>query len=227
MLNSINPYWKIALVFKALTDVIVLDDFKTCLEKLSSKLVENQVVIVPKAPPVPPKDFRVREKAATVTCATAKSSPTLVAGQSPRVSPRTAMAQSKAAVPVQRSKSVRNGLARIGTRLSPLPSMEQMRGDISPSHKSPRSGGTDMIHVKMDLGLNKFVSSVVDRRPPSMPVESPLDPTWPRSAGLRRGLSVRSNGALSSNARSSRSSVPTIPERTPTWSAGMPTPRAM
>lgn len=203
------------------------------MEKLSTKLTDKNPNMMPKPPPVPPKDFQFRDKTSTATWNTAKSSCTLVAGQTPKTSPRTAMTENATRVPVQRTKSVRDALGHIGTRLSRLPSTEQMRGDITPSEKSPRSGGPDMIHVKMDLGLNKFVSSVVGRRPPSINMESPLDPTWPRSAGggLRRGLSILSNGALSSNAKSSRSStrssMPTLPERTPTWSDNMPTPRAM
>lgn len=37
----VNPYWKLALVFKCLTDMIILDDFKTCLDKLRGKLVQG------------------------------------------------------------------------------------------------------------------------------------------------------------------------------------------
>lgn len=32
--DGINPFWKLAFVFKCLTDTIVLDDFKTALDKL-------------------------------------------------------------------------------------------------------------------------------------------------------------------------------------------------
>lgn len=32
---GINPFWKLAFVFKLLTDSVVLDDFKTALDKLS------------------------------------------------------------------------------------------------------------------------------------------------------------------------------------------------
>jgi hypothetical protein len=35
MANGINPFWKLAFVFKCLTDTIILDDFKTALDKLS------------------------------------------------------------------------------------------------------------------------------------------------------------------------------------------------
>ncbi len=209
--------------------MIILDDFKTCLEKLRTKLVDTRVVMMPRPPPVPPKDLLSKHKTATVSCTTAKSSPTLVSGPTPKTSPRTAMTQNRVGVGagVQRSNSVRNALSQIKTKLSPLPNMDEMRDDFSPSEKSPRSGGPHMIHVKMDLGLNKFVSSVVGKRPPSITMESPLDPTWPRSGGLRRGLSILSNGALSSNARSSRSSMPTLHARTPTLHENMPMPGAI
>lgn len=34
-LGVINPFWKFAFVFKCFTDSIILDDFKTALDKLS------------------------------------------------------------------------------------------------------------------------------------------------------------------------------------------------
>jgi hypothetical protein len=34
-LGVINPFWKFAFIFKCLTDTIILDDFKTALDKLS------------------------------------------------------------------------------------------------------------------------------------------------------------------------------------------------
>lgn len=34
-IGVINPFWKFAFVFKCLTDTIILDDFKTALDKLS------------------------------------------------------------------------------------------------------------------------------------------------------------------------------------------------
>lgn len=33
-LDRINPYWKLTLIFKCLTDNILLDDFKTELRKI-------------------------------------------------------------------------------------------------------------------------------------------------------------------------------------------------
>ena len=32
--DGLNPFWKMAMVFKCLTDSIILDDFKTALDKL-------------------------------------------------------------------------------------------------------------------------------------------------------------------------------------------------
>lgn len=32
--EGINPFWKLAFVFKCLTDTIILDDFKTALDKM-------------------------------------------------------------------------------------------------------------------------------------------------------------------------------------------------
>lgn len=34
-IGYINPFWKFAFIFKCFTDTIVLDDFKTALDKLS------------------------------------------------------------------------------------------------------------------------------------------------------------------------------------------------
>ena len=39
---SINPYWKLSLVFKCLTDTIMLDDFKTELRKLGFARLERE-----------------------------------------------------------------------------------------------------------------------------------------------------------------------------------------
>ncbi|KKY18417.1 hypothetical protein UCRPC4_g04953 [Phaeomoniella chlamydospora] len=38
---GINPYWKFALIFKCFCDTIILDDFKTALEKLRAGLMES------------------------------------------------------------------------------------------------------------------------------------------------------------------------------------------
>jgi hypothetical protein len=34
--DGLNPFWKLSFVFKLLTDTIILDDFKTALDKLCS-----------------------------------------------------------------------------------------------------------------------------------------------------------------------------------------------
>lgn len=39
--DGINPFWKLAFVFKCLTDTIVLDDFKTALDRLKDYRLER------------------------------------------------------------------------------------------------------------------------------------------------------------------------------------------
>lgn len=39
--DGINPFWKLAFVFKCLTDTIVLDDFKTALDRLKQHQMER------------------------------------------------------------------------------------------------------------------------------------------------------------------------------------------
>lgn len=39
--DGINPFWKLAFVFKCLTDTIVLDDFKTALDRLKQYKLER------------------------------------------------------------------------------------------------------------------------------------------------------------------------------------------
>ncbi|KAH6873882.1 hypothetical protein B0T10DRAFT_416006 [Thelonectria olida] len=45
-IGGINPFWKFSLVFKCLTDTIILDDFKTALDKLSRHKM-NQIYTLP------------------------------------------------------------------------------------------------------------------------------------------------------------------------------------
>jgi hypothetical protein len=39
--DGINPFWKFAFVFKCFTDTIILDDFKTALDKLKQYKMEK------------------------------------------------------------------------------------------------------------------------------------------------------------------------------------------
>jgi hypothetical protein len=45
--DGLNPFWKLSFVFKLLTDTIILDDFKTALDKLCafslSRIAENTI----------------------------------------------------------------------------------------------------------------------------------------------------------------------------------------
>jgi hypothetical protein len=40
-IGYINPFWKFSFIFKCFTDTIVLDDFKTALDKLSRYKMEQ------------------------------------------------------------------------------------------------------------------------------------------------------------------------------------------
>jgi hypothetical protein len=172
----------------------------------------------------PPKEFQAGEGTTAIAYST---SPTVLAHQSTRVSLPFPLSENAAKIQFQRA-SVRDTLGRISTQLSPLQSMFQMQHDFSPrkisSIEKSRSGSGQTIQVKMDYGLNKFVNSVVGRKWPATPVESPMDPMWPQPAGLKRGPSIRSNGGGSSNPRSSSGSNPTIPARTSTSVLNPPTP---
>lgn len=45
--GRINPYWKLALVFKCLTDNILLDDFKSVLQRLGDLKEEGSTAMLP------------------------------------------------------------------------------------------------------------------------------------------------------------------------------------
>jgi hypothetical protein len=47
--NRINPYWKLALVFKCLTDNILLDDFKSVLQRLGDMKEDGTIAMLPDA----------------------------------------------------------------------------------------------------------------------------------------------------------------------------------
>jgi hypothetical protein len=43
--DGINPFWKLATVFKLLTDTIVLDDFKSALDRLSEYRMQRMASV--------------------------------------------------------------------------------------------------------------------------------------------------------------------------------------
>jgi hypothetical protein len=45
--DRINPYWKLALVFKCLTDNILLDDFKSVLQRLGNPKEDGTTAMLP------------------------------------------------------------------------------------------------------------------------------------------------------------------------------------
>jgi hypothetical protein len=52
--DRINPYWKLALVFKCLTDNILLDDFKSVLQRLGDMKEDGTAAILPNSMNVNP-----------------------------------------------------------------------------------------------------------------------------------------------------------------------------
>jgi hypothetical protein len=45
--DRINPYWKLAVVFKCLTDNILLDDFKSVLQRLGGIKEDGTITMLP------------------------------------------------------------------------------------------------------------------------------------------------------------------------------------
>jgi hypothetical protein len=85
---GINPFWKLAFVFKLLTDSVILDDFKTALDKLShynlSKIEEQTAENwVSSKNMVIHKEFRksfVPPSVTTVACGRCKTTPSVQPG---------------------------------------------------------------------------------------------------------------------------------------------------
>jgi len=54
--DGINPYWKLALVFKCLTDNILLDDFKSVLQRLGDMKEDGTTAMLPNLMNVNPSE---------------------------------------------------------------------------------------------------------------------------------------------------------------------------
>lgn len=52
---GVNPYWKLALVFKCLTDTVILDDFKTALDRMWTFRRESLGIASPLVNERPPR----------------------------------------------------------------------------------------------------------------------------------------------------------------------------
>ncbi|KAE9966373.1 hypothetical protein BLS_006648 [Venturia inaequalis] len=61
--EGINPFWKLAFIFKCLTDTIILDDFKTALDKLKQYKLSrlNTTALSLESDGEPRPDFRERQ----------------------------------------------------------------------------------------------------------------------------------------------------------------------
>jgi hypothetical protein len=55
-IDRINPYWKLALVFKCLTDNILLDDFKSVLQRLGDLKVDGTTAMLPNSMVLKPSE---------------------------------------------------------------------------------------------------------------------------------------------------------------------------
>lgn len=125
--HSINPYWKLSLVFKCLTDTIMLDDFKTELKKLGIARIE--------------RDEARRQSSALVT----KDS---CGGGHDEIENRslendlpdnlnlgemlTCDDQSTGSEDRRKRPTTRHSLGRVGTKISRLPSLGQIKGHGDP-----------------------------------------------------------------------------------------------
>ncbi|ERF75754.1 hypothetical protein EPUS_01584 [Endocarpon pusillum Z07020] len=136
--NGVNPYWKLALVFKALTDTIILDDFKTCLDRLRTRMFDSQGDSLPGPGSHSQKEYAPKERPATIITPTAENSSHVVTTQTPKP-----------------PGTVRRAMSRVGTHLSPLQPAYQMRPDIHPYELSPKP----VIHIKTDFSLDKFAKN--------------------------------------------------------------------
>lgn len=58
--DGINPFWELAFVFKCLTDTIVLDDFKTALDRLQEHNMQRLGSIFSDTADIGANDTRIR-----------------------------------------------------------------------------------------------------------------------------------------------------------------------
>lgn len=63
---GINPFWKLAFVCKLLTDSVILDDFKTALDKLSAHNISRAQVQRVQVRPTPKPSVEHREYSSTL-----------------------------------------------------------------------------------------------------------------------------------------------------------------
>ncbi len=205
--DRVNPYWKLALVFKALTDTIILDDFKTCLDRLRTQMFDSsRDGSAPGPSSHSQKDYRRKETSATITSPTAQNSSHIVTTQTPKVSTAIAMFETGANIRIQPPGTVRRTMSRIGTHISPLQNAYQKRPDIHPFELSPKP----VIHVKTDFSLDKFAKN--GSRSASVPGISPLEPLFPRAERFDRGRTASCHAAVSMDSQNSGSSMPTLAE---------------
>jgi len=121
--DGINPYWKLSLVFKCLTDTIMLDDFKTELKKLGFARMEREEAKRNSVPLATKDSFAGRhdeiENAGPMDSAMDDGPYSVSLGE---------MLTSDGQIPdnqERRKSATRQVLGKAGTKLSRLPSLGQ------------------------------------------------------------------------------------------------------
>jgi hypothetical protein len=121
--DGINPYWKLSLVFKCLTDTIMLDDFKTELKRLGFARMEREEAKRKSVPLATKDSFAGRhdeiENAGPMDSAMDDGPYSVSLGE---------MLTSDGQIPANqdcRKSATRQVLGKAGTKLSRLPSLGQ------------------------------------------------------------------------------------------------------
>jgi hypothetical protein len=136
--DGINPYWKVSLVFKCLTDTIMLDDFKTELKRLGFARMEREEARR-KSTAVATKDSFVarRDEIENIgpTNGSMDDDPYNVSlGEMLTSDDQLAANQD------HRKPSTRQVFGRVGTKISKLPSLGQNNHHSDPWIKNKENG---------------------------------------------------------------------------------------
>ena len=122
----INPYWKLSLVFKCLTDTIMLDDFKTELRKLGFARLEREEARR-KSTPLANKDSFIGGRDEIENIAPANGGPqNLSLGD--MLTNEEQLQEQLAISQDHRKSTTRHALGKVGTKISRLPTVGEKNG---------------------------------------------------------------------------------------------------